>query len=54
MTTPRTLARAARDAAQPAGLVRSWVSFWFTPTDPVGLHRLPAVRLDGPLPALSS
>ena len=26
--------------AAPAGLVRSWVSFWFAPRDPLGLHAL--------------
>jgi hypothetical protein len=25
-------------AGQPGSLVRSWTDFWFTPTDPIGLH----------------
>ncbi len=33
-----TLADAGLPAPQPSGLVKGWVNFWFTPTNPVGLH----------------
>jgi hypothetical protein len=37
MTTPK---HAPVPAAPHAGLIATWVHFWFTPTDPVGLHAL--------------
>jgi hypothetical protein len=36
----RATSPAVNPPPQPAGLVRSWVRFWFTPVDPAGLHVL--------------
>jgi hypothetical protein len=42
MTTPKSTQAPAKPAAAPApaGLIGSWVNFWFAPVDPVGLHAL--------------
>jgi len=44
MTAPKSLPTPAKQAlapaAPPAGLIGSWVNFWFAAIDPVGLHML--------------
>jgi hypothetical protein len=44
MSTPKAPSPAAKQAAPVApastGIIASWVNFWFSPADPVGLHAL--------------
>lgn len=38
MNLSRSALNSASQPSAEGGLIRSWVSFWFTPVDPVGLH----------------
>jgi len=40
MTTTKSAQAPAKPATTPAGIVGSWVNFWFAPAEPIGLHAL--------------